>query len=86
MGDPPAKSAVKCRMISPQFVLPDVVASAEYYRDVLGFRILGYFLNPPVHAIVARDSSKFILGNRATAAPLHPTPAGPREALTPTFG
>jgi Glyoxalase/Bleomycin resistance protein/Dioxygenase superfamily len=43
-------------MISPQFVLPDVVAAAEYYPDVLGFRILGYFLDRPVFAIVARDS------------------------------
>jgi hypothetical protein len=36
--------------------VPDVVTAAEYYRDVLGFRILGYFLDPPVYAIVARDS------------------------------
>lgn len=62
MGDPPAKTTVKCRMISPQFVVPDVVASAEYYRDVLGFSILGYFLNPPVHAIVARDSIEIHFG------------------------
>jgi uncharacterized glyoxalase superfamily protein PhnB len=62
MGDPPAKPAVKCRMISPQFVVPDVVAAAEYYRDVLGFRILSYFLNPPVHAIVARDSVEIHFG------------------------
>lgn len=62
MGDPPAKPSVKCRMISPQFVVPDVVAAAEYYRDVLGFRILGCFLNPPVHAIVARDSVEIHFG------------------------
>lgn len=43
-------------MISPVFVVPDVVASAEYYRDVFGFRILSYFLDPPVFAMVERDS------------------------------
>jgi uncharacterized glyoxalase superfamily protein PhnB len=49
-------------MISPQFVVPDVVTAAEYYRDVLGFRILGYFLDPPVYAIVARDSVEIHFG------------------------
>jgi hypothetical protein len=28
--------------ITPQFTVPDVVRSAEYYRDVWGFRIVGY--------------------------------------------
>jgi len=35
--------------------VPDVVAAAEYYRDVLGFQVLGYFLDPPVYAMVGRD-------------------------------
>ncbi len=56
MAEPQAKAAVECRMIAPQFVVPDVVAAAEYYRDVLGFHIRGYFLDPPIYAIVARDS------------------------------
>jgi catechol 2,3-dioxygenase-like lactoylglutathione lyase family enzyme len=37
-------------MVSPQFIVPDVTSAAEYYRDVLGFRILGYFQDPPVFA------------------------------------
>jgi len=41
--------------IAPQFVVLDVVKTAEYYRDVLGFTILGYFLDPPVFAMVARN-------------------------------
>jgi predicted enzyme related to lactoylglutathione lyase len=56
MTESQTKAAVECRMIAPQFVVPDVVAAAEYYRDVLGFHIRGYFLDPPVYAIVARDS------------------------------
>lgn len=33
----------------------DVVQAAEYYRDVLGFKILGYYWDPPVFAMVGRD-------------------------------
>ena len=45
----------KLKTISPQFVVPDVKVAAEYYRDVFGFKILGYFQEPPVYAIVQRD-------------------------------
>jgi uncharacterized glyoxalase superfamily protein PhnB len=41
--------------IAPQFVVPDVRRTAEWYRDKLGFEILGYFFEePPVYAIVSR--------------------------------
>ena len=59
-------------MISPQFVVPDVVIAAEYYRDVLGFRILGYFLDPPVYAIVARDSAEIHFGKTDIGTPASP--------------
>jgi predicted enzyme related to lactoylglutathione lyase len=62
MAEPQTKAAVECRMIAPQFVVPDVVAAAEYYRDVLGFRIRGYFLDPPIYAIVVRDSVEIHFG------------------------
>src|SRR5882672_1284661 len=48
----------------PQFTVPDMVRTAEYYRDVLGFQIAGYWDGasvslvpdtPPVFAIVWRD-------------------------------
>ena len=48
----------------PQFTVPDLVRTAEYYRDVLGFQIAGYWDGarasfatdpPPVFAIVWRD-------------------------------
>jgi catechol 2,3-dioxygenase-like lactoylglutathione lyase family enzyme len=41
--------------IVPQFTVPDVVQTAEYYRDVWGFRIVGYWKDPPVFAIVELD-------------------------------
>jgi uncharacterized glyoxalase superfamily protein PhnB len=48
--------------LAPQFVVPDVVKSAEYYRDKYGFKILGYFLDPPVFAIVRRDGAEIHFG------------------------
>src|SRR3954471_6826995 len=41
--------------IAPQFVVQDVKSTAEWYRDKLGFEILGYFFSePPVYSIVQR--------------------------------
>jgi predicted enzyme related to lactoylglutathione lyase len=48
--------------IAPQFVVRDVINTAEYYRDVLGFSILSYFNNPPVYAMVARDNLEVHFG------------------------
>jgi hypothetical protein len=54
----------KCEFyrLAPQFVVPNVVHSAEYYRDKFGFEILGYFLDPPVFAIVRRDGAEIHFG------------------------
>ncbi|HVS14236.1 MAG TPA: VOC family protein [Thermoanaerobaculia bacterium] len=41
-----------------QFTVPDVVRTAEYYRDVLGFEIRGYWRQPPVFAIVQRGKAR----------------------------
>lgn len=50
--------------IAPQFVVADVVTTAEYYRDVLGFKIFGYWLDPPVYAIVKRDEAEIHFGKQ----------------------
>jgi catechol 2,3-dioxygenase-like lactoylglutathione lyase family enzyme len=50
--------------VVPQFTVPDVVRTAEYYRDVLGFHIAGYWRTPPVFAVVRRDSVE-VFFNRA---------------------
>ena len=62
MAETDVKPAVRLTTICPQFVVPDVVAAAEYYRDVFGFRILGYFLDPPVFAMVGRDAAEVHFG------------------------
>ena len=41
--------------IAPQLVVIDVKRTAEFYRDQLGFRIIGIVLDPPVYAMVERD-------------------------------
>ena len=53
---------VEFKTIAPQFVVPDVVTTAEYYRDKLGYEILGYFLDPPVFAMVRRGAAEIHLG------------------------
>jgi catechol 2,3-dioxygenase-like lactoylglutathione lyase family enzyme len=57
-------SAKECEFfrLAPQFVVPDVRRSAEYYRDKFGFEILGYFLDPPVFAIVRRGGAEIHFG------------------------
>lgn len=55
------------RSIAPQLVVPDVVATAEYYRDILGFNILGYWAEPPVYSMVARDGVEIHFGKAEAA-------------------
>ncbi|MCW5825753.1 MAG: VOC family protein [Gemmatimonadaceae bacterium] len=53
----------------PQFTVPDVVQTAEYYRDTLGFRVADYWATPPQFAIVWRDAVE-IFFNKATGGPM----------------
>lgn len=56
------ENKAKLTAIAAQFLVPDVVATAEYYRDKLGFKILGYFADPPVYAMVSRDVAEIHFG------------------------
>jgi catechol 2,3-dioxygenase-like lactoylglutathione lyase family enzyme len=48
--------------IAPFFLVADVTRAAEYYRDKLGFRIVGYFFeDSPVFAMVGRDERIIML-------------------------
>lgn len=53
---------VNFRAVAPQLVVADPRATAEYYRDVLGFEILSYFLDPPVYAMVRRGPVEIHFG------------------------
>ena len=48
--------------ITTQLVVADVVKTAEFYRDQLGFKIVDYFLDPPVYAMVERDGIQIHFG------------------------
>jgi hypothetical protein len=48
--------------IAPQLVVPGVATTAEYYRDALGFSIIGYFLDSLVYAMVQRDGPQLHFG------------------------
>jgi catechol 2,3-dioxygenase-like lactoylglutathione lyase family enzyme len=72
-----ANGPVRFEAAVPQFTVPDVVQTAEYYRDVLGFRIAGYWDGnrasmavepPPVFGIVGRDRIQLFF-NRADGSP-----------------
>ena len=46
------------RQIVPQFFTTDIASTLAYYKDKLGFQVLGTWQEPPVYAIVARDQHK----------------------------
>jgi catechol 2,3-dioxygenase-like lactoylglutathione lyase family enzyme len=70
--EPKTASIAKLKMISPEFAVPDLVAAAEFYRDKLGFKIHGYFLDPPVYAMVGRDSVEIHFGRSDGGAAVSP--------------
>jgi uncharacterized glyoxalase superfamily protein PhnB len=41
--------------IAPQLVVSDVRKTADYYKEILGFTIIGLVADPPVYAMVERD-------------------------------
>lgn len=65
---PETARSVQFKSIAPSFVVDDVVSTAEYYRDVLGFQILGYFADPPVFAMAGRGGVEIHFG-KADAEP-----------------
>jgi catechol 2,3-dioxygenase-like lactoylglutathione lyase family enzyme len=74
MAEPQIRGVAELKMISPEFAVPDVTAAAEFYRDKLGFKIHGYFLDPPVYAMVGRDSVEIHFGKSdagTAASPNH---------------
>jgi uncharacterized glyoxalase superfamily protein PhnB len=52
----------RIKSIAPYFLVADVTKAAEFYRDQLGFTIIGYFFeDPPVFAMVGRDDKIIML-------------------------
>ncbi len=66
-----AAAGVRFKRAVPQFTVPDVVRTAQYYRDVLGFQIASFWDGeqassgtdpPPYFGIVWRDDVHVFLG------------------------
>src|SRR2546422_735188 len=69
----------------PQFTVPDLVRTAEYYRDVLGFRIAGYWDGERVSLVPARTKQLILLesdGMKESTTRSNLTPEGWRT-VTP---
>jgi catechol 2,3-dioxygenase-like lactoylglutathione lyase family enzyme len=68
---------VRLSRISPGFAVADVFATAEYYRDVLGFRFDQIWGNPPSFVMLDRDDVRLMIKQVAPEA--LPTPARKRS-------
>ena len=56
--------------VAPVLVVSDMTASIAYWRDRMGFEVVGTFKDPPVMAFVARSGVEFMLqGNGANSVP-----------------
>ena len=64
-------AAADCRLrrAAPYFLVDDVFATAEFYRDVLGFTFDEFFGEPPSFTIVERDDVRILLRQVRPAKP-----------------
>lgn len=64
------EQSVSLLAASPWFLVEDVAAAAEYYHEVLGFDVDGFFGDPPVFVILSRDRVSICMNqsNGLTAA------------------
>jgi uncharacterized glyoxalase superfamily protein PhnB len=58
--------------ISPYFIVDDVVASASYYRDKLGFQFERFWGEPPAFCMVQREGIVIMLSQVAGHAGMRP--------------
>jgi len=56
MANPAPATATHFLSAVPHFIVPDVVRTAEYYRDVLGFELAGYWDGESVHVDAGRPA------------------------------
>src|SRR6185503_8780829 len=72
------ETSIRFQSAVPQLTVPDVVRTAEYYRDVLGFEIAGYWDGEGVHhdrnapavfGIVSRDGVRMHVRRAEDGAP-----------------
>ena len=76
----PTIAKAQVQEVAPYFLVPDVFATAEYYRDVLGFSFDKFFGEPPSFVIVRRDKVRIMLKQAGGAHPQAPNPRGEGQA------
>jgi catechol 2,3-dioxygenase-like lactoylglutathione lyase family enzyme len=74
------KPQQKLKGISPSFLVDDVVKSAEFYRDILGFTFDRYWGDPPCFVILVRDFAEISLGNPGAPGLMRPNRKAHPEA------
>jgi uncharacterized glyoxalase superfamily protein PhnB len=70
MSDTPHGAALWS--VAPYFLVDDVVATANYYRDTLGFRYERFWGDPPAFCMVMRNGVVIMLSQFAREAPMRP--------------
>ena len=60
---------IEFKNIAPHLIVSDVVASAEFYRDSLGFDFNQFWGEPPNFVILFRGSVQLMLSQDKTNAP-----------------
>ena len=69
--------------VAPYFLVGDVFATAEFYRDVLGFTFDEFFGDPPSFTIVKRDDVRIMFRQPRPAKPAVARPN--RSVMDETF-
>jgi len=65
--------------VAPYFLVPDVVAAAEYYRDTLGFTFDRFWGEPPSFCMVQRGGVVIMLAQIEDGAQVRPNNRVGRE-------
>jgi uncharacterized glyoxalase superfamily protein PhnB len=69
MADENAPATCRMTRVAPYFIVDDVFATAEYYRDTLGFTFDEFFGVPPSFTIVTRDGASIMFRQMRPAKP-----------------
>jgi predicted enzyme related to lactoylglutathione lyase len=58
--------------VAPCFVVDDIVATADFYRDKLGFRYERFWGEPPCFTMLRQHGAILMLSQPVTATHMHP--------------
>src|SRR5215470_6700416 len=83
MSEKPSSTDCVMTRAAPYFLVSDVFATAEFYRDVLGFTFNQFFGKPPSFTIVERDDVRIMFRQVRPAKPAVARPN--RSVMDETF-